>query len=45
VDAVTAAQVGLARSWSDADSLLGGLLDPECEAARARYLERRRKPA
>jgi len=45
VDAVTATQVGLARSWSDADSLLSGLLDPECEAARARYIGRRRKPA
>ncbi|MEQ8263334.1 enoyl-CoA hydratase/isomerase family protein [Pseudohaliea sp.] len=44
VDAVTATQVGLARSWSDADSLLAGLLDPECEAARQHYLEARRKP-
>jgi enoyl-CoA hydratase/carnithine racemase len=38
VDAVTAGQVGLARSWADADSLLAGLSDPECDAARQRYL-------
>ncbi|MEO1081300.1 MAG: enoyl-CoA hydratase/isomerase family protein [Pseudomonadota bacterium] len=43
VDAITRTQVGLDRNWSDADSLLSGLLDPECEAARARYLEARRK--
>jgi 1,4-dihydroxy-2-naphthoyl-CoA synthase len=45
VDAVTATQVGLSRSWSEADSLLAGLLDEECEAARGRYLAARRKPA
>jgi len=39
VDAVTANQVGLARSWADADSLLAGLSDPECAAARQHYLE------
>ncbi len=44
VDAVTATQVGLSRSWSDADSLLAGLLDEECEAARGHYLAARRKP-
>jgi enoyl-CoA hydratase/carnithine racemase len=38
VDAILRAQVGLDRSWSDADSLLAGLMDPECEAARERYL-------
>jgi enoyl-CoA hydratase/carnithine racemase len=43
VDAVTATQVGLSRSWSDADSLLAGLLDEECEAARGRYLAARSK--
>lgn len=39
VDAVTANQIGLSRSWSDADSLLSGLLDPECAAARENYLK------
>lgn len=43
VDAVTANQVGLARSWSDADSLLAGLTDPECQAARARYIAAKTK--
>jgi enoyl-CoA hydratase/carnithine racemase len=43
VDAVTRAQVGLDRSWADADSLLAGLIDPECEAARQRYLAARSK--
>ncbi len=38
VDAVTRTQVGLDRSWADADSLLAGLMDPECDAARQRYL-------
>ncbi|MHA7815106.1 MAG: enoyl-CoA hydratase/isomerase family protein [Pseudohaliea sp.] len=41
VDAVTANQVGLNRAWSDADSLLAALMDPECEEARARYLAAR----
>ena len=31
--------VGLDRSWSDADSLLTALRDPECRAAAVRYLE------
>ncbi len=43
VDAITATQSGLLRSWSDADSLLAGLVDPECVEARKRYLEARRK--
>lgn len=43
VDAVTANQIGLARSWSDADSLLAGLQDPECIAARANYVAARLK--
>ena len=42
VNAVSAGASGLARSWSDADSLLAGLEDPECEAARQRYLAARR---
>ncbi len=49
VDAVTAAMVGTARAWSDADSLLTALRDPESRAAAERYLrglaERRRGPA
>ncbi|WP_008294001.1 enoyl-CoA hydratase/isomerase family protein [Congregibacter litoralis] len=43
VDAVTANQVGLGRSWSDADSLLAGLMDPECQEARERYVKDRQK--
>ena len=43
VDAITRNQVGLDRSWSDADSLLAGLLDPECQTARANYLKAREK--
>jgi enoyl-CoA hydratase/carnithine racemase len=39
VDAVTAAMVGTARSWNDADALLTALRDPECREAGARYLE------
>ena len=31
--------VGTARSWSDADSLVTALRDPDCRAAGARYLE------
>jgi enoyl-CoA hydratase/carnithine racemase len=38
VNAVTANQVGLGRSWSDADSLIAALLDPECSAAREKYI-------
>jgi enoyl-CoA hydratase/carnithine racemase len=41
VNAVTAQMVGAARAWSDADSLLGGLVDPECGAAREAYLKAR----
>jgi len=47
VDAVTSAMVGLDRSWSDADSLLTALRDPECQAAAGRYLaelQRRKRP-
>ena len=39
VDAVTAAMVGIDRTWSDADALLTALRDPDCRAAGARYLE------
>lgn len=41
VNSVTANQIGLSRSWSDADSLLAGLQDPECSTARERYLAKR----
>jgi enoyl-CoA hydratase/carnithine racemase len=43
VDAVTANQVGLSRSWSDADSLLSGLMDPECQESRERYINARQR--
>ncbi|HEX5268804.1 MAG TPA: enoyl-CoA hydratase/isomerase family protein [Acidimicrobiales bacterium] len=39
-DAVTAAMVGIARAWNDADSLVTALRDPESRAAGAAYLER-----
>lgn len=41
VNAVTAQMVGTGRAWSDADSLIGGLLDPECIAARQAYIKAR----
>lgn len=41
VNAVTANQVGLAHAWSDADGLLGGLMDPQCQEARERYIKER----
>lgn len=41
VDAITASAIGLNRSWSDADSLLSGLSDPECIAAREAYIKAR----
>lgn len=43
VNAVTSQMTGNARSWSDADGLLTGLNDPECEAARQDYLRKRGK--
>ncbi len=39
VDAITSAMVGRDRAWSDAHALVSALLDPECRAAAARYLE------
>lgn len=39
-NAVTAHAVGLARSWSDAETLLAGLRDPEGRASSNRYLGR-----
>jgi len=41
VNAVTSQMVGTMRAWSDADSLIGGLLDPECGAAREAYVKAR----
>ena len=41
VSAVTQQMAGLARSWSDADSLVAALGDSECAAARSSYLEGR----
>ena len=41
VNAVTSQMVGTTRAWSDADGLVGGLLDPECEAARLAYVKAR----
>jgi enoyl-CoA hydratase/carnithine racemase len=38
VNAVTAQMVGLDRSWSDADTLVAGLHDPEGRAKQAEYL-------
>ncbi len=38
VNAVTAQMVGLDRSWSDADTLVAGLRDPEGRAKQAEYL-------
>lgn len=43
VNAVTASMVGPQRHWSDADSLLMGLRDPEGQASAAAYLEGIRK--
>lgn len=40
-NAVTANMVGINRSWSDADSLIAGLLDPECAEAREAYIKSR----
>lgn len=41
VNAVTDQMVGTTRAWSDADSLIGGLLDPECDQARQAYVKSR----
>lgn len=40
-NAVTANMVGISRSWSDADSLIAGLVDPECAQAREAYIKSR----
>lgn len=41
VNAVTAQMVGTMRAWSDADSLIGALIDPECTASREAYVKAR----
>jgi enoyl-CoA hydratase/carnithine racemase len=41
VNAVTAQMVGTMRAWSDADGLIGGLMDPECAQARQDYVKAR----
>ena len=41
VNAVTEQMVGTMRAWSDADGLVGGLLDPECEQSRQAYVKAR----
>jgi len=43
VNAVTAQMVGVVNSWSDADGLIGGLLDAECQIAREAYVKARTK--
>jgi enoyl-CoA hydratase/carnithine racemase len=43
VDSVTAGMVGMARTWSEADSLLAARRDPESVASAAAYLERVRR--
>lgn len=40
VDAITAQSVGTGRAWSDADSLVSALADPESRAVALAYLER-----
>jgi enoyl-CoA hydratase/carnithine racemase len=43
VNAVTSQMAGTTRSWSDADSLLAAMLDPECVASREAYINARRR--
>ena len=43
VNAVTSQMTGTMRSWSDADSLLAAMIDPECEASRQAYIKARRR--
>jgi enoyl-CoA hydratase/carnithine racemase len=43
VNAITSQMTGTMRSWSDADSLLAAMLDPECMASRDAYLNARRR--
>lgn len=41
VNAVTSQMVGTMRGWSDADSLIAAIVDPECSAAREIYMAAR----
>jgi len=41
VNAVTSQMVGDMRSWSDADSLIAAIVDPECMQARDSYMAAR----
>ena len=43
VNAITSQVFGTDHAWSDADIVLTALADPECQAARDRYLAERRK--
>ncbi len=38
-NAVTAQMLGMDRAWSDADSLIAALIDPECGEAREAYIK------
>ncbi|MEO0435450.1 MAG: enoyl-CoA hydratase/isomerase family protein [Pseudomonadota bacterium] len=40
-NAVTAHMLGMGRSWADADSLISGIVDKECQDARETYLAKR----
>lgn len=43
VNAVTAQMTGTMRSWSDADSLLAAMINPECIESREAYLKALRR--
>ena len=40
-NAVTAQMLGTTRAWSDADSLIAALIDPECNDSRDAYIKAR----
>jgi enoyl-CoA hydratase/carnithine racemase len=40
-NAVTSQMLGTMRAWSDADSLIAALIDPECARARDEYIKSR----
>lgn len=40
-NAVTAEMLGMTRAWSDADSLIASMIDPECVRAREHYFRTR----
>jgi enoyl-CoA hydratase/carnithine racemase len=43
VNAVTSQMTGTMRSWSDADSLIAAMINPECIESREAYLKARRR--